>query len=135
MPAQGPGARLTLVPLPFRPSEAVTFAARRLRAVREALGVQQQDMARACGAEPNRWSNWESARTLPDPLVMARAQALFGISLDWIYAGDPSNLPFKVVDALRRDYPDLITARADDGSSPAPEPSETPPRQPTKRRA
>ena len=72
--------------------------------------MQQQDLARACGAEPNRWSNWEAARTLPDPLVMARAQALFGISLDWIYAGDPGHLPQKVFAGIQARYPELLTA-------------------------
>jgi transcriptional regulator with XRE-family HTH domain len=96
--------------VPFRPSQAVNLAARRLRAAREALAMQQQDLARACGAEPNRWSNWEAARTLPDPLVIARAMALFGISLDWIYAGDPGHLPVKIFNGIQERYPELLDA-------------------------
>ena len=102
------GAILHLVPLPQRPSDVVENAAARLRAAREALGIQQQDMARACGSEPQRWNNWEAGRSLPDAVVLIRAHALYGISLDWVYAGDPRNLPGRLLDALRTRRPDLM---------------------------
>lgn len=109
MPLQAASGSFHLMAVPFRPSQAVHQAARRLKAARDALGMQQQDLARACGAEPNRWSNWEAARTLPDPLVIARAQSLFGISLDWIYAGDPGNLPAKLFVAIQEQHPELLS--------------------------
>lgn len=109
MPLQPASGTFRLMAVPFRPSQAVNQAARRLKAAREALAMQQQDLARACGAEPNRWSNWEAARTLPDPLVMARAQALFGISLDWIYAGDPGHLPTKIFVGIQERHPELLS--------------------------
>ena len=74
-------------------------------------------MARACGAEPNRWSNWEKARTLPDPVVIARAQQLYGVSLDWVYAGDPRNLPGRILDFIRLHQPELLEATS--ASTPA----------------
>jgi transcriptional regulator with XRE-family HTH domain len=119
MPLQGSCGKVGLVAVPFRPSEIVDLAARRLRAARLALGVLQQDMARACGAEPNRWSNWEKARTLPDPLVIAQAQLLYGISLDWVYAGDPGNLPGRILDRIRTEHPELLE-RVSAPAAPAP---------------
>jgi len=100
--------RLHLVSVPFRPSEAVTLAARRLRAAREALGMEQKEIALAAGAQPNRWNNWERGISLPDPLVMARCQVLFGISLDWIYVGDPGHLPTKVFHHIQLKAPELV---------------------------
>jgi transcriptional regulator with XRE-family HTH domain len=94
-----------------RPSEAVQGAGTRLRAAREALGVSQQDMARACGAEPQRWSNWEAGRHLADPLVMVRAAQLYGISLDWVFAGDARNLPGRLLSLLMARDPELLGAR------------------------
>ena len=38
----------------------------------------------------------------------AQVQRLFGVSLDWIYAGDPSNLPKRIFDAAREKYPELF---------------------------
>lgn len=109
---------LRVVPIAERPSEVVTRAGLRLRAAREALGLSQQDMARACGAEPNRWSNWEGGRHLPDPLVMARALALFGVSLDWIFVGRLSGMPFRLAQALATSSAHLV---ADDvAEMPAP---------------
>ena len=113
MPSHNGSGSVRLMAVPFRPSQAVHLAARRLRAAREALGMQQQDMARACGAEPNRWSNWEAARTLPDALVMARAMVLFGVSLDWIYAGDPGHLPVKIFAGIQDRHPELLQPAAD----------------------
>lgn len=91
-----------------RPSEALIAAGGRLRAAREALGISQQDMARACGAEPQRWSNWEAGRHLPDPLVMVRAAQVYGISLDWVFAGDPRNLPGRLLSLLMQRDPELL---------------------------
>ncbi|MBR0651369.1 helix-turn-helix transcriptional regulator [Roseomonas terrae] len=108
MTLQVTGAIIRVMSIPERPSDAVDGAATRLRAAREVLGVQQQDMARACGAEPQRWSNWESARHLPDALVMVRAHQLYGISLDWVYAADPKNLPGRLLDGLRARFPELL---------------------------
>jgi transcriptional regulator with XRE-family HTH domain len=108
MTLQVNGAILRIMSIPERPSEAVNGAAARLRAARLVLGVPQQDMARACGAEPQRWNNWEKAAHLPDPIIMVRAHIIYGISLDWVYAGDARNLPGRLIDGLRRRFPHLI---------------------------
>lgn len=94
-----------------RPSEAVAAAGGRLRAAREALGVSQQDMARACGSEPQRWSNWEAGRHLADPLVMVRAAQIYGISLDWVFAADPRNLSGRILSVLMQRDPELLGFR------------------------
>jgi transcriptional regulator with XRE-family HTH domain len=108
MTLQVTGAIIRVMSIPERPSEAIDGAAARLRAARIVLGVAQQDMARACGAEPQRWNNWEKALHLPDPLVMARAQQLYGVSLDWVYVADPRNLPGRLLDGLREQFPQML---------------------------
>lgn len=94
--------------LPTRPTDVLVSAGVRLRAAREALGLPQQELARACGTEPQRWSNWENGRHLPDPIVLVRAAQLFGISLDWVFAGDPRNLPGGLMARLSTLRPDLM---------------------------
>ncbi len=68
----------------------------RLRAARLALGLTQKDLYEPLGVKPATWNHWESGKRLPDPLVMAKLKDMLGISMDWIYAGDPSALPFSL---------------------------------------
>jgi len=37
---------------------------------------------------------------MPDPAVMARLRYEYGVSLDWLYAGDPSGLPYHLAQKL-----------------------------------
>ncbi|MBF0423060.1 MAG: helix-turn-helix transcriptional regulator [Magnetococcales bacterium] len=72
----------------------------RLRAAREAIGCRQKAICFALNIGITTWNNWENGKRLPDPLVMARFQAKFRVSLDWIYAGDPSMLPYALAEKV-----------------------------------
>lgn len=74
----------------------------RLRAVRLALGLTQKDLYEPLGVKAATWNHWESGKRLPDPLVMAKLKEMHGISMDWIYAGDPSALPFSLAKIMLR---------------------------------
>ena len=74
----------------------------RLRAARLALGLTQKDLYEPLGVKAATWNHWESGKRLPDPLVMARLKDLHGITMDWIYAGDASALPFALAKAVLR---------------------------------
>ena len=76
-----------------RPKHILDQVAARLIAGRESLGLTPTDICRALDIGQTTWSNWEAGLNLPDPLVMSRVQHRFGISLDWIYAGDPRGMP------------------------------------------
>lgn len=72
----------------------------RLRAVRLALGLSQKDIYDRVGVKAATWNHWESGKRLPDPLMMVRLRELHRITLDWIYAGDASALPFALARAV-----------------------------------
>ena len=74
----------------------------RLRAVRLALGLTQKDLYEPLGVKAATWNHWESGKRLPDPLVMVKLKEMHGISMDWIYAGDPSALPFSLAKIMLR---------------------------------
>src|SRR5688572_27378580 len=84
----------------------------RLRLTRLALGFESQvEICRRISDEPNYpqlWNNWEKGRerlSIDNAVVLVR---LFRLTLDWIFLGDDSGLPFKLADriaVLRRQQP------------------------------
>lgn len=80
-----------------RDAEELKAIGMRLKAARLALGLSQKEVYEALGVGASTWHHWESGKRTPDPLVMAKLQKLHGISLDWIFAADPSNLPHRIV--------------------------------------
>lgn len=83
-----------------RPSEIVTQAGRRLRAVREALGWQQERFAEEIGVTRTALANWEGGTRLPDVLAMVRLFRRFGVPLEWIYAGEVRHVEYDLAQAL-----------------------------------
>lgn len=74
---------------------------RRLRATRDALGLTQEVAAQIGAVSDNAWSMWEKGERTPAPGSMLRLRVEFGISLDWIYAGDPARLPHDLAEKLK----------------------------------
>ena len=72
----------------------------RLKAARLALGLSQKDLYEAIGIKAAAWNHWESGKRMPDPLAMAEFYRLHGVTMEWIYAGDPKGLPFGVAQAI-----------------------------------
>jgi transcriptional regulator with XRE-family HTH domain len=78
--------------------------AERLRMTREALGVRKQkDFAERAQISPNTYNQWEKGRVYPDLQYAIRLCDEYGITLDWIYLGDPSGLPYHIARLLRED--------------------------------
>lgn len=75
--------------------------AERLRVTREAMRLSQQDFATRAGIAPNTYNQFEQGKRL---LTVAKAMALcnaHGLTLDWLFRDDPSNLPYRLVSAIR----------------------------------
>lgn len=68
----------------------------RLAATRKALGLSQEAAADIGGISAKAWSEWERGTRTPAVSSMLRLRARYGISLDWIYAGDPARLPHEI---------------------------------------
>lgn len=73
---------------------------RRLKAARDALGLSQADICRAVDVSPSRWNQWETGGKLPDALVMAEVSRRYGITMDWVFAGNPAGLPHAISSKL-----------------------------------
>ncbi len=80
--------------------------ARRLRDTRAAFRIEyQRDFGTAADIEQSLYNQFETGRRL---LTLQAAMKLchhYGITLDWIYRGDPSGLPYKLyadIQAIRK---------------------------------
>ncbi len=67
----------------------------RLRAARLALGLTQKDLYEAIGVKAATWNHWESGKRIPDPMAMKEFYLLHGVTMEWIYAGDPKGTIFR----------------------------------------
>lgn len=85
--------------LPTKASRAAT--ALRVKITREALGLKPVDICRATGITASQYSNYESGVSRPNIEDAIRYSEVLGISLDWLYKGDPSKLPLDIANRVR----------------------------------
>lgn len=74
--------------------------AERLAASQKALGLKAAEVCRLTGIKPNTYSQWLNAKGRPR---LDEAMLLcdhLGYTLDWIYFGDPSGLPYGLASEL-----------------------------------
>lgn len=82
-----------------------TDVGRRLRQTRTALGLDQQDFGTRAGMSQPQYNQYENGKRL---LTLASALLLcseYGLTLDWLYRGDPSGLPYRMATAIRDQPP------------------------------
>ena len=85
----------------------------RLRALRQARGLSQVDLARELGVTKQSVSNWENDNIQPSIEVLVRLAGVFSVSTDYLLgldAGellDVSGLPGEVIAHLRQLVEDL----------------------------
>ncbi len=75
--------------------------ARRLAAARTALGMDQQDFGTRAGLSQPQYNQFEKGKRL---LTLTAAMKLcdeYNLTLDWLYRGDPSGLPYALAKAIR----------------------------------
>jgi len=83
-----------------RDNEELVQIGTRLKAARLALGLSQREIYEVIGVKAATWNHWESGKRMPDPMAMAEFYRLYGVTMEWIYAGDPKGLPFGIVQSV-----------------------------------
>ena len=74
---------------------------RRLRLTRTALGLTQEEFAAKARLSQPRYSPYEAGKRL---LTLSAAMALcaaYSLTLDWLYMGDPSGLPYRLHEKIK----------------------------------
>lgn len=73
---------------------------KRLEKLRTVVGLNQTGMAEALHIGQSAWSQYESGTRRVTLEVAGRIAVRFGVTLDWLYRGDPSGLPLKLAQSL-----------------------------------
>lgn len=79
----------------------------RLLLTRTALGLSQKEFARRARISPSAYNHLEAGRHRPSIENALALRAAYGLTLDWIYGGDPSGLRYVLWEAVKA----LRTAR------------------------
>ena len=72
----------------------------RLHKLRNAMGLKQGAVAEMLGITHSAWSQYESGKRKLTIEVAGNLAVRFGVTLDWIYRGDPSGLPMRLSQLL-----------------------------------
>lgn len=70
---------------------------KRITHVREALGQRQAEFARLVGISQQALNNYERGRQRPDIEQAMKICERTGATLDWLYFGDASGLPSRLM--------------------------------------
>ncbi len=73
----------------------------RLRLTREALRLGQAEFAARAGMAANTYNQFEHGVRLISPPKAAVLCDVYSLTLDWLYRGDPGNLPYKLAAAIK----------------------------------
>ena len=75
--------------------------ARRLTLTRQAFGMNQAEFAEAAGLSQPQYSQFETGKRLLSLKAALNLCSKYNITLDWLYLGDPSGLPYRLADSLK----------------------------------
>lgn len=76
--------------------------AARLRATRRALAAEnQQEFGDRAGISQSNYSQYENGHKRPSVDAAIALCDTYNLTLDWIYRGDPSGLPYKLAAAIQ----------------------------------
>lgn len=91
--------------MPIDPDDTDDLAAnvgRRLALVRQALGLAQYEWAEEAGISQPRYNMYETGRRLLTLDAALKLCARSNLTLDWLYRGDPSGLPYALAEKIRK---------------------------------
>ena len=74
---------------------------RRLRRTREAIWLNQQQFGTRAGMSQPQYNQFENGGRLITLRCAMKLCDEYLLTLDWIYRGDPSGLPYRLAEAIR----------------------------------
>lgn len=71
---------------------------------REALDITAAELCRRTGIRPNQWSQFVNPRSKRRITIDAayKLRDEFGVTLDWVYDADPSGLPARLAQNIKK---------------------------------
>jgi len=86
----------------LKPTSVPAISAR-LIATRHALGLSQVELCRRTGIATNTYNMWEKGNGRPELDKAFLLCETFGLTLDWIYRGDATGLPYGIASKALKD--------------------------------
>ena len=86
---------------PAHNQRSVEAIAGRLERTRLALDLTQTEFCARCGIARNTYNQWKQGKNRPELDKAILVCDAFGLTLDWIYLGDPSCLPHQIAVKLQ----------------------------------
>lgn len=85
-------------------SRSLKDVADRLEMTREALDITAAELCRRTGIRPNQWSQFVNPRSKRRITIDAayKLRDEFGVTLDWVYDADPSGLPARLAQNIKK---------------------------------
>lgn len=114
-----PGPTLWFMAAKNRSPSVKQVVGQRLRTLRAAMNLQQQELARILGVSQQTLSGWETGRDTVDPLALARFATQYSIGVNWVWLGTLNDLPAELAAEIRRRRPDLVAGAQLDAASAA----------------
>lgn len=81
-------------------STSLDAIARRLERTRLAMGLSQSEFAEKAGIARNTCNQWEKGKGRPQLDGAIALCNVYQLTLDWIYFGETSGLPYQVASKL-----------------------------------
>lgn len=68
----------------------------RLRVARDALGLTGTEFAKRARIAQNAYSQYETGKRMLTTTAAIRLCSTYGLTMDWLFRGDPSGLPYSL---------------------------------------
>jgi transcriptional regulator with XRE-family HTH domain len=102
MSGAGQAAQLKPFFMPRQVDESTAQAiGERLRVTREVIGLKQREFAKRAGVSATAYNQYEVGDTKPKIENAIKLREAFNLTLDWIYCGDPSGLPYTLAEGIK----------------------------------
>ncbi len=88
-------------------ARSVGAIARRLIASRVHFGLNQISFSKKAEIPDNTYNQYERGKSRPSLDYAFRLKDTYGLTLEWIYEGDPSNLNYNLAQAILRIHENL----------------------------
>lgn len=86
------------------PKELRSQVGKRLRLARRAAGFRfAKEFADILDIDQNSYTPYERGAAYPPAHVLARVKQLTGVTMDWLFLAETSNLPVRVLQALEQE--------------------------------
>ncbi len=68
---------------------------------RQVFGLSQTDFGKGAGIKKSTYNQYEKGKERPALDEAMKLCERYGLTLDWIYRGDPSGLKYELADAIK----------------------------------